>query len=53
VYADIPVLLFVYSHFTKYELFIHQIDYCVLVLLGIYLRLFNQKGTLFDLAGSL
>ena len=23
VYADIPVLLFIYSHFTKYELFIH------------------------------
>ena len=23
VYADIPVLLFVYSHFTKYELFLH------------------------------
>ncbi len=23
VHADIPVLLFVYSHFTKYELFIH------------------------------
>ena len=23
VHADIPVLLFVYRHFTKYELFIH------------------------------
>ena len=23
VHADIPVLLFVYCHFTKYELFIH------------------------------
>ncbi len=31
VHADLPVLLFVYRHFTKYKLYTHQIDYCVLV----------------------
>jgi hypothetical protein len=41
VHADIPVMLFIYRHFTKYELFIHTKLIIVHLLLCIDLQSLN------------